>query len=220
MRKAIFTAGIDQVVTKYSEDGPVRKVVLKEATIDTESSIALERLGRETVRVFIIPLQSTIEDLDELIYELQDRRNNARAYIQDVFGSKPKEQQLTIGDLSAADPAPAESGQGETDGDAQGGEAETAPSSESEDEAGTDAEGTTHNNPDLNKCRECPCFAVNGCSECKFNAGGICTGDYPMTCTQEDCIEAKMAARGEVAPQDEGQDASEASDGDLDQLAI
>jgi hypothetical protein len=50
------------------------------------------------------------------------------------------------------------------------------------------------------ECLECPCFKVQGCSECdELIIGGMgvndhrpgCTGKYPPACTPDDCVAAK-----------------------------
>lgn len=59
---------------------------------------------------------------------------------------------------------------------------------------------------DLDRCRQCPCFQVSGCAECRsllfmVDIGGedkpACAGSGPAECRPEDCVEAKqLAAKG------------------------
>lgn len=59
---------------------------------------------------------------------------------------------------------------------------------------------------DLDRCRECPCFQVNGCAECKHLLFMVdmdgedkpaCVGSWPAECRPEDCVGAKqLAAEG------------------------
>lgn len=106
MRQASILARLGALKTKFDEDGPVKQLVLEHATLTAEDQAALESMSREDVRVFIVPFQLSINDVERLIDTMQadlDRRRRdqwqAQEAVDDARAKADGVKQLDMGDI-------------------------------------------------------------------------------------------------------------------------
>lgn len=111
MRQASILGRLGALKTKFDEDGPVKQLVLEHVTITPDDQAALEKMSREDVRVFIVPFQLSIADVERLIdsmqADLERRRQDQWAATEAVDNARAKEEgekQLNLDDVPAPEP--------------------------------------------------------------------------------------------------------------------